>query len=184
MAHQDWSQNGRNAFDPNAFNLSTANRDDLNGMILFNLDYYEETDFWGRELWLSFVEEFQDWSTDHLKTASNHVIKRPRNYLRNHGVLVSKQEEKIVFAAALSRTIERPQYRKWPANVPVPSTSNNEDKDTNDEHKDHAIADAAKEGTAAPTVLQAIPPTLLHASPVNCSINTSINSIQRGDQLR
>ena len=62
MAQYDPSQNGRNAFDPDAFNLSTADRKDLDGMILFNLDYYEEIDFWGRELWLSFAEDLVDRS--------------------------------------------------------------------------------------------------------------------------
>ena len=124
-------------------------------MILFNLDYYEETDFWGRELWLSFVEDFQDWSSNHLKKASNHVIKRLRDYLRNHGVLVSKKEEKITIVAALSRTVGWPQCRRWPVNIRASFPNSDEDEDD-------ANADAAKETTTTSTIPQDMPSTLPH----------------------
>ena len=84
------AQDNPSQFDPDAFSLAMADKEQLNEMILFNLDYYDEMKFRGRELWLSFSEDYQHWSVEHFKTASNHVIKRLRHYLRLHGVLANK----------------------------------------------------------------------------------------------
>lgn len=119
-------------FDPDVFSLATADKEQLNGIILFNLGYYNEIKFRRKKLWLFFSEDYQDWTVEHFKTAPNHVIKRLRDFLHLHGVFVNKQEEKITIAAALSRTVGWPQYKKWPGDVPTTfSDNNNKDKRAN-----------------------------------------------------
>ena len=65
----------------------------------------------------------------------------------------------IAIAAALSRIIVWPQYRRWPVNIPASFPDNDEDEDD-------ANADAAKETTTASKSPQFMQSTLPHASTV------------------
>ncbi len=65
---------------------------DVDKIILEALKGWEECGFEDMSLWETFQEDFEGFTEEDFRLASNHNIRRLRDYLRKHGVWIRKQQ--------------------------------------------------------------------------------------------
>ncbi len=63
-------------------------------------------------LWITFRDDFEKWTKQNFKTATNDVLRSLRNFLRKQNVWISRQERKTI-ARSLQEVIEKETKTSW-----------------------------------------------------------------------
>jgi hypothetical protein len=63
-------------------------------------------------LWATFRDDFERWTEQSFKTATNDVLRSLRNFLRKHDVWISRQKRKTI-ARSLQEVLEKKTETTW-----------------------------------------------------------------------
>ncbi len=63
-------------------------------------------------LWITFRDDFEEWTEQSFKTATNDVLRSLRNFLCKHGVWISRQKRKTI-AKSLQEVLEKDTETAW-----------------------------------------------------------------------
>ncbi len=63
-------------------------------------------------LWVTFRDDFEEWTEQSFKTTTNDVLRSLRNFLRKHDVWISRQKRKTI-ARSLQEVLEKETETTW-----------------------------------------------------------------------
>jgi hypothetical protein len=85
---------------------------DINGYIAWRIAIWTDSQYRDRELWIAFIDDFDDFKKDTFDIASKDYRSKLRDYLRANGVFVRKQP-RLSIATELYNVLAEEEPHKW-----------------------------------------------------------------------
>ncbi len=83
-----------------------------NEYIILLIKKWKSLNLQNTNLWGTFRDDFEGWTEQSFKTATNDVLRSLRNFLRKHGVWIPRQERKTI-AKSLQEVLEKDTETAW-----------------------------------------------------------------------
>jgi hypothetical protein len=85
---------------------------DINGYIAWRIAIWEDSRYRDRDLWIAFIDDFDDFKKDTFDIASKDYRIKLRDYLRANGVFVRKQP-RLSIVSELCNVLMEDEQHKW-----------------------------------------------------------------------
>ena len=85
---------------------------DINGYIVWRIAIWKDSQYRDRELWIAFIDDFEDFKKDTFDIASKDLLRKLRDFLRANGVYVHRQA-RVPMAKELFKVVQEDKPHEW-----------------------------------------------------------------------
>ena len=104
LIDEDW--------DEFTINITTCTAKQVNGFLLYNILFYQDSHYADSQLWEYFREDFAGWTADTWALRNANIVRNFQDFLRRNGVYVAKNGNPII--SNIQAVITGTEEPVWP----------------------------------------------------------------------